>query len=102
MIWNAPASYWLDLRDYDAPAAAKKVEAPMLFLQGERDYQVTPLQYARWKDALSARRDMTFHLYPALNHLFMAGTGRSLPAEYDQPSHVAEEVVIDIAAWVKR
>jgi len=97
-----PASYWLDLKAYDPPLAAKSVEAPMLILQGERDYQVTPAEFARWKGALATRKDMTFRLYPALNHLFIAGTGKSLPAEYGVPSHVAEEVVNDIAAWVKR
>ena len=97
-----PASYWLDLKAYDPPSAAKSVEAPMLILQGERDYQVTPAEFARWKDALATRKDMTFHLYPALNHLFMAGTGKSLPAEYNQASHVDQAVVDDIAAWVKR
>jgi dienelactone hydrolase len=101
-VGNAPPSYWLDLRGYDAPSAAQAVKAPMLILQGERDYQVTPAEFARWRDALAGRRDVTFHSYPALNHLFIAGTGKSLPAEYGQASHVAEDVVNDIAAWVKR
>ena len=101
-VGNAPPSYWLDLRGYDAPSAAKAVKAPMLILQGERDYQVTPSEFARWRDALAGRRDVTFHSYPALNHLFIAGTGKSLPAEYGQASHVAEDVVNDIAACVKR
>ncbi len=59
-------------------------------------------EFARWKSALAATPPATFRSYPALNHLFMAGTGKSLPAEYDVPSHVAEEVIRDIAAWIKR
>lgn len=101
-LFNAPASYWLDLKGYDAPQAAKALKMPMLILQGERDYQVTMAELARWKAALAGRTDVTFHTYPALNHLFLAGTGKSLPAEYGTPSHVAEEVVVDIAAWIKR
>jgi uncharacterized protein len=101
-LFNAPASYWLDLRGYDPPSAARTVKLPMLVLQGERDYQVTMEEFAKWKAALGDRRDVTFRSYPALNHLFLAGTGKSLPAEYNQASHVAEEVVSDIAAWVKR
>jgi dienelactone hydrolase len=101
-IMNAPASYWLDLRGYDAPAAAKALTQPMLILQGERDYQVTMDEFARWKAALAGRSNVTFHSYPALNHLFEPGTGRSLPAEYERPSHVAEQVVVDIAAWIAR
>jgi dienelactone hydrolase len=99
---NAPASYWLDLRGYDPPAAARALRVPMLILQGERDYQVTPDEFAKWKAALAGRANVTFHSYPALNHLFIAGTGKSLPTEYQQPSHVAPQVVDDIAAWIKR
>jgi hypothetical protein len=73
---------------------------PMLILQGERDYQVRPEEFAQWKAALGSRRDVTFRSYPTLNHLFIAGTGASLPAEYQVPGHVAEEVVRDIATWI--
>ena len=102
LVGGAPASYWLDLRGYDPPAAAKAVHVPMLVLQGERDYQVTMEEFARWKAALAGRPDVTFHSYPGLNHLFLPGSGKSLPAEYDRPAHVDEAVVNDIAAWIKR
>ena len=100
MLSGAPASYWLDLRGYDPPSAAARVKAPMLILHGERDFQVTSGEFAKWKAALGARRDVTFHSYPTLNHLFIAGSGPSLPAEYQVPGHVAEDVVRDIAAWL--
>lgn len=101
-ISGAPAAYWLDLRGYDAPAAAKALTQPLLVLQGLRDYQVTPAEFERWKTALAGHDAVTFRDYPALNHLFIAGTGKSLPAEYQIPGHVAEEVVADIAAFIKR
>jgi uncharacterized protein len=99
-IAGAPASYWLDLRGYDPPSEARRVKSPMLVLHGERDYQVTAEEFARWKAALGSRPDVTFRSYAALNHLFIAGTGPSLPAEYQVPGHVAEDVIRDIAAWV--
>jgi dienelactone hydrolase len=99
-IFGAVASYWLDLRGYDPPAAAAEVKQPMLVLQGERDYQVTTGEFARWKSALAGRSDVTFHLYPSLNHLFVPGTGQSLPADYDTPGHVDAGVVRDIATWI--
>jgi dienelactone hydrolase len=102
VVFNAPAAYWLDLRGYDAPSAAKVIPARMLILQGERDYQVTMEEFARWKTALAAKPNVTTHSYPALNHLFLPGSGKSLAAEYNQPSHVAEVVVLDIADWIKR
>jgi uncharacterized protein len=100
MISGAPVSYWLDLRGYDPPSEAKLVQASMLILHGERDYQVSTEEFSRWKAALGSRRNVTLHSYPALNHLFIAGSGRSLPAEYQIPGHVAEDVVRDIAAWI--
>jgi dienelactone hydrolase len=100
VIFGVPPSYWLDLRGYDPPSAAARVKTPMLILQGERDYQVTPEEFAKWKAALGSRRDVTFHSYAPLNHLFIAGTGRSLPAEYQVPGHVAEDVIRDIATWI--
>jgi fermentation-respiration switch protein FrsA (DUF1100 family) len=100
MISGAPASYWLDLRGYDPPSAARHVKRPMLIVQGERDYQVTMEEFAKWRAALGSRRDVTFHSYASLNHVFIAGTGPSLPAEYLVSGHVAEEVVRDIATWI--
>jgi hypothetical protein len=99
---SAPASYWVDLRGYNPPLAAQKVTLPMLILQGERDYQVTMEDFAKWKAAVGARADVTVKSYPALNHLFIAGTGPSAPGEYMTPGHVAEEAVRDIAAWVTK
>jgi dienelactone hydrolase len=99
-IFGATASYWLDLRGYDPPAAAAKVKQPMLVLQGERDYQVTMEEFSRWKSALAHRTDVSFRSYATLNHLFVEGTGRSVPAEYNTPGHVSEAVVRDIAAWI--
>ncbi len=100
MVMGAPASYWLDLRGYDPPAAAAALKTRMLVLQGERDYQVTMAEFARWKAALGSRPDVTFHSYPGLNHLFIAGSGKITPAEYSVPGAVAEEVVRDIADYV--
>jgi len=57
-------------------------------------------EFARWKAALGTRPDVTWRSYPALNHLFIAGTGPITPAEYSVPGAVAEEVVRDIADYV--
>jgi dienelactone hydrolase len=97
---SAPASYWLDLRGYNPPNEAQKLKLPMLVLQGERDYQVTMEDFAKWKAAVGSRAAVMLKSYPGLNHLFMPGAGPSVPAEYMTAGHVAEEVVRDIASWV--
>ena len=94
-------SYLLDLKDYDPVAAAKKLAIPMLFLQGGRDYQVTGKDVALWKAGLAGRKDVAFQELPALNHLFVAGEGKSTEAEYRKPAHVAPEAVDAIAKWIK-
>ena len=95
-----PVDYWLNLKGYDAPAAARKLNIPVLVLQGERDFQVTMKDFGLWKSGLSGRSDVTFHSYPALNDLFIAGEGKGSPAEYHTEGNVAPVVVDDIAAWL--
>jgi dienelactone hydrolase len=99
-ILGAPPSYWLDLRGYDPPALASRLAHPFLVLQGERDYQVTMADFARWRAALESRANVTLRSYPTLNHLFMPGRGPSLPDEYLTPGHVDAGLVADIETWL--
>ena len=101
-IMNAPPTYWLDLKGYDPAEKAKSMGLPMLILQGERDYQVTMTDFGLWKAAVGSAKGVSMKSFPALNHLFVAGEGKSLPAEYAKPGHVAPEVVEAIAAFVAK
>jgi dienelactone hydrolase len=98
---GVPASYWLDLKGYHPPAAARELKQPFLILQGGRDYQVTMEDYELWRKGLGDRQDVTFKVYPDLNHLFVEGKGKATPEEYGRPGHVAAGVVEDIARWIK-
>ncbi|WP_339733881.1 alpha/beta fold hydrolase [uncultured Gimesia sp.] len=95
------ARYWLDLRGYDPSKSAKTLEKAFLILQGERDYQVTMVDFDLWKQALGSRDDVTLIAYPRLNHLFMAGEGKSAPSEYITPGNVEKRVITDIAKWIE-
>jgi dienelactone hydrolase len=98
---GAPASYWLDVRGYDPAALAATLDTPILILQGGRDYQVTVEDdLARWEAALKGRSDVTIRVYPAFNHLFVAGSGSSTPAEYEPAQHVDATVISDIIEWL--
>lgn len=101
-LFSAPASYWIDLRGYHPPTVASTLKLPMFVLQGERDYQVTMDDLDAWKRALGSRANVQLKSYPALNHLFIAGSGPIAPAEYSRPGHVDQAVVDDIAAWISR
>ncbi len=100
VLLGMPAHYLLALRGYNPTAVAAGLHLPLLILQGERDYQVSMKDFANWKTALGNRKDVTLKSYPALNHLFMEGTGKGTPAEYAKPGHVSALVVDDVAKWV--
>ena len=101
-VLGVPASYWIDLKDYRPADLARGLTMPLLILQGERDYQVTMKDFQNWKDALAGQSNVTMKTYPDLNHLFIAGTGKSTPDEYQTPGNVALAVIQDIAAWIQQ
>ncbi len=98
-VLNMPAAFILDLKGYDPVAVAKSFSGRILVIQGERDFQATMKDFNLWKTGLAGRKDATFRSYPALNHLSVAGQGKSTDAEYRKPGHVAQEVVDEIAKW---
>jgi uncharacterized protein len=101
-VLHLPAPYLLDLKGYNPAEEASKLDVPMLIMQGGRDYQVSMKDFALWKAALDGRKNVTLRAYPNLNHLFIAGEGKSTPAEYQLPGHVAAVAIDDIAKWIAR
>ena len=101
MLLGAPMNYWLSLRAYDPVTVAKTLHAPMLILQGDSDYQVTPSDdYAHWKVAFAHDPRVQMHDYPGLSHLFMPAGTPPGPADYERPGHVDAKVLRDISTWV--
>lgn len=99
---RVPQSYWLSLHRYDQVAVAKGLSMPMLFLQGSRDFQVSPkADFARWKQDLQGHSNVTFDLYPGLSHLFMPVGKTGTVADYSVPGHVSAKIIRDIATWIK-
>jgi len=96
-VLGLPVAYWVDLKGYDPVAEAKKLGIPVMVLQGERDFQVSMKDFNTWKSG-----GFTAKSYPALNHLFVAGEGKSTDAEYRKPGHVAPEVIDQIASFVTK
>lgn len=100
---GAPQSWWVSMHKYHQVAVAKSLARPLLILQGESDFQVSPSKdFGAWKRALANNANMTFRLYPGLSHLFMpAGKTRTV-ADYLDPANVDAAVVTDIASWINR
>lgn len=90
---------------YDPLPTARSVHVPVLILQGANDRQVTANQAAMLDSAFKAGgdRDVTMHVFPGLNHLFLADpTGN--PAHYGSlPStRIGPEVMGTIADWIAK
>jgi|HubBroStandDraft_4_1064222.scaffolds.fasta_scaffold00277_10 dienelactone hydrolase len=98
-----PGSYFLDLQKYDPGKTAASLKIPILVLQGGRDYQVTTADFEVWKKALANDPHASFKFYPPYTHLFMPGTGSgpASPDDYSVAGNVSEDVINDIAKWIK-
>jgi dienelactone hydrolase len=93
-------AYFLQARGYHPERVAATLNIPILVLQGERDYQVKPIQFQEWKSALNGRPKVKLRSYPGLNHAFVAGDGPSSPADYERSGHVDARVLQDIADFI--
>ena len=88
---------------YDPLLTARKVKVPVLVLQGATDRQVTAEQADSLGVALRAggNRDVTVHVFPQTNHLFLADPDGN-PSRYASlPSKsVRADVLGAIADWL--
>jgi dienelactone hydrolase len=97
-----PTSWWFDLRGYEPSQQAKTQTGKLLVLQGARDFQVTSDNLDTWKHDLKDRIDVTYHLYPKLNHMYTEGEGGlSTAQEYTKLGNIPDYVINDIVNWVK-
>ena len=97
---NLPAVYWRSTDAVEPVAEAVAAGLPMLVLQGARDIQVVDADWQLWKAAFHDDPQVTFKLYPALNHLGIAGEGDGGLEEYAVPGHVDPALIDDTAAWI--
>jgi len=101
VVLGVPAAYWYQLDTLRVTARARTLKTRMLVLQGGRDYQSTMADFALWQRALAGRSNATLKAYPDLNHLFVTGTGKATPQEYQGPGgHVAPAVIDDLIRWI--
>jgi len=92
--------YWHDLKP-KASELLKEQTQPVLFLQGGRDFQVPVSEFESFQADLAGRTNVTFRLFPKLNHVFTEGEGEiSTFAEYMVPANVPEYVIEAIAEWI--
>jgi pimeloyl-ACP methyl ester carboxylesterase len=102
VILGLPASYWIDLNNYDQVATAKKLITQRIFIiQGGKDFQVSELDYNLWGAALSKKPNVKLKFYPEINHLLSPQLEKGTAQQYQTLVNVSESVVKDIADWIK-
>ncbi|MDA3862420.1 MAG: DUF3887 domain-containing protein [Deltaproteobacteria bacterium] len=93
--------YFLYLKDYKPLKIISEIEIPILILQGGRDYQVTAKdEFVHWQKLAKTKKNITTQLFPALNHLFIAGKGKSNPEEYQKEGHISAKVITTIHEFI--
>lgn len=101
IVLEYPGALWASLEAYDHLETARDVDVPLLYLQGDRDYQVSPEDdFERIREELGDRPETRFESYDGLNHAFMPGEGPSVTYEYYVRNTVDERVVEDVATWI--
>ncbi|WP_227413335.1 alpha/beta hydrolase [Chryseobacterium culicis] len=94
------ATYWQYLKNYNQLNEVKKIKVPMFFAQGGRDYQVTEKDFNLWKTALKNNKAAVFRLYPSLSHLFITGSGKPSPKDYETKGKVDEPFLKDLSQFI--
>lgn len=96
-----PASYLVDINNYNQVETAKKIKQRIFIAQGGHDFQVSTTDYDLWNTALGKKKNVELKLYPSLNHLMSWQTEKGSLSQYSTPSNVSEEVITDIVNWIK-
>lgn len=97
-----PAAYWYSLNQAGGYNYLHQLSIPILILQGSEDFQVYPERdFVLWQDYYSDNPQATLILYDGLNHLFMESSGLRTIEDYDTPNRVRQDVIDDIADWIK-
>jgi uncharacterized protein len=104
LVLGRPLSYWKSpdpawVRDELRAMLAEGGRA--LVIHGGRDYLVTDEDFAVWRQEFDGRPGVQLRRYADLNHLMQPGVGRMTPAEYNQRRQVSQQMIADVAEWIR-
>ena len=93
--------YIKNMNEYPSNEILQNLDKPVLIMHGDKDIQVfTDRDFGEYKELLEGRNNVTFKLYPNLNHLFMISTLGTVE-EYEIPDTVDSQVLRDIVEWIR-
>lgn len=99
-----PGTFWRGVSTYDpVQVLSENRKTPFLILQGEKDYQITMVDFEIWKKNVGEHKNVILKSYPNLTHLFTPSTSsKPGPNDYFVPQNVSIQVINDIAEWMKK
>lgn len=96
--------YFKEMGEHPAADYLANLEKPVLFMQGEKDFQAkADKDFVAYKELMEGKSNVTFKLYENLNHAFVPSVYGSIAKakqEYNVEQHIGEDVIADIANWI--
>jgi alpha-beta hydrolase superfamily lysophospholipase len=99
-----PGKFWKGIATYDPVATlSQNKETPFLIMQGEKDYQITMLDFKIWMKAVGEQANVRMISLPGLTHLFTpTESEKPGPSDYFLPNNVSPTAIYEIADWVNK
>ena len=99
-----PGLWWKGVANYNPiEQVQQNTKIPFLILQGEKDYQITMVDYNLWIEGVGNQPNVQMKSYPGLTHLFTPTEAEHPgPNDYFLPNNVNKDVIWDIADWIKK
>lgn len=98
------AYYLKEMGEHPSANYLEGLNKPVFILQGEKDFHVSvEKDFNGYKEIVGERPNVTFKLYPDLNHAFMPyvyGEIRKAKKEYQVAQHIDQQVIDDISNWI--
>ena len=96
--------YFREMKDHPVSSYLNGTDKPILVMQGEKDFQcLADTDFKAYQELLGDRDNVTYRLYPELNHCFVHsvyGKASKANKEYSLAQSIPEEVLSDIASWI--
>ena len=101
---NITLYYFKEMGQKTASDYLLESSKPVLIMQGGRDFQVlADDDFKAFKEQLADRSNITYKLYPELNHCFVPAIYDDIlkaSKEYSVERHIGEDVIADIAEFI--
>ena len=101
---NISLYYFKEMGQKTAADYLLESSKPALIMQGGRDFQVLAEDdFKAFKEQLAGRENITYKLYPELNHCFVSAEYDDITKatkEYSTERHIGDDVISDIAEFI--